>query len=110
MFSKWSISEISIITETLVFSRQLNIIYPFSLHLKYLPSFISCDISISKFRDLRIIVTQSELDRYGKEILLLNISTQEEPMTTLKGILDVVYIIVKDLAFFQIWFVTSIYL
>lgn len=84
MFSKLSISEASTIAETLAFSGQLSVVYPFLLHLKHLPSFMSRDISTSEFRDIGVIVAQTKLDKLGKEVLLLDTGTWKDPVIAFK--------------------------
>ena len=80
------------------------------MQLKYFSSFISRDISASEFQDVGVIVPQSVLERYKKEILLLNIvSAREELVTALRETLAVVYIVVEDLAFSLIQMVACIY-
>ncbi len=71
MFSISSISEASVIAETLAFSGQLSIVCPFPLHLKHLPSFMSCDISASEFLGIGVIDPRSVLDRREKDVFLL---------------------------------------
>ena len=103
MFSISSISEASVIAETLAFSGQLSIVCSFSLQLKHLPSFMSCDISASEFLGVGVINLQSMLDRCEKEVFLLGTTgAQEENVTAVKGILAVVCTVVEDLAFFLI--------
>ena len=103
MFSISSISEASVITETLAFFGQLSIVCPLSLQLKHLPSFISCDILTSKFLGVEVIDPRSVLDRHEKEVFLLGIAgAREENMTAFKGTLAIVCTIVEDLAFFLI--------
>ena len=100
MFSISSISEASVIAETLVFSGQLSIVYPLPLQLKHLPFFMSCDISASEFLGVRAINPRSVLDRRKKEEFLLGIAgAREENVTALKGTLAVVCTDVEDLAF-----------
>ncbi len=109
MFSISSISEVSVIAETLAFSRQLSIVCPFPLQLKRFPSFMSCDISASEFLGVRIIDPRSVLDRLEKEVFLLGTAgAQEENVTALKGTLAVVCTVVEDLAFSLIRSVTCI--
>ena len=103
MFLILSISETSVITETLAFSGKLSIICPLPLQLKHLPSFMSCDISTSEFLGVEVIDPRSVLDRRKKEVLLLGIaSTQKENVTALKRTLAVVCTVVEDLAFLLI--------
>ena len=109
MFSISSISEASVIAETLAFFGQLSIVCPLSLQLKHLPSFMSCDISASKFLSVEVIDPQSVLDRRKKEVFLLGIAgAQEKNVTAFKGILAVVCTVIEDLAFFLIRSVTCI--
>ena len=100
MFLILSISEASVIAETLAFFRQLSIICPLFLQLKHLPSFMSCDISASKFLGVGVIDPQSVLDRRKKEVFLLDIAgAREENVTAFKGTLAVVCTVIEDLAF-----------
>ena len=100
MFSILSISEIFVIAETLAFFGQLSIVCPLSLQLKYLPSFMSCDISASKFLGVGVIDPRSVLDRREKEVFLLGIvDAREENVTAFKETLAVVCTVVEDLAF-----------
>ena len=100
MFSISSISEASVIAEMLAFFEQLSIVYPLSLQLKHLPSFMSCDISASKFLGVEVIDLRSVLDRRKKEVFLLDIAgAREENVTAFKGTLAIVCTVVKDLAF-----------
>ena len=100
MFLISSISEASVIAETLAFFGQLSIVCPLSLQLKYLPSFMSCDISAFKFLGVGIIDPRSVLDRRKKEVFLLGIAgAREENVTAFKRTLAVVCTVVEDLAF-----------
>ena len=61
---------------------------------------MSCDISLSKFRGVGVIISQSMLDRRKKEVLLLDIvGAWEKLVTALKGILASICTVVEDLAF-----------
>ena len=103
MFLILSISETSVIAETLVFSGQLSIVCPLPLQLKHFSSFMSCDILVSKFLGIRVIDPRSILDRRKKEVFLLGTAgALEELVTALKGTLAIVCIVVEDLAFFLI--------
>ena len=103
MFSILSISEVSVIAETLEFSGQLSIVCPFPLQLKHFPSFMSCDISTSKFLGVRVIDPRSVLDKRKKKVFLLGTAgTWEENMTAFQGTLAVVCTVIEDLAFFLI--------
>ena len=105
-----SIFEASVITETLAFFGQLSIVCPLSLQLKHLPSFMSCDISASKFLGVGVIDPRSVLDRRKKEVFLLGIAgAQEKNVTAFKGTLAIVCIVVEDLAFSLIQSVACIY-
>ena len=109
MFSILSIFKASVIAKTLAFFGQLSIVCPFSLQLKHLSSFVSCDISASKYLGVRIIEPQSVLDRRKKEVFLFGIAgAQEENVTAFKGTLAIVCTGVKDLAFFSIQLVVCI--
>ena len=109
MFSILSISEASVIAKILAFFEQLNIICTFFLQLKHLLSFMSRDISVSKFRDVGVIVPQSVLDIHEKKVLLLDtISAWEELVIVLKEILVIVCTIVEDLVFSLIQLVACI--
>ena len=100
MFSISSISEASVIAETLAFFGQLSIVYSLSLQLKHLPSFMSCDISASKFLGIGVIDPQSVLDRRKKEVFLLGIAgAWEENVAVFKGTLAIVCTVVEDLTF-----------
>lgn len=103
MFSISFIYQAFVIKETLGFCGQLNIICSFLFQLKYLLSFMSCNISTCKFRGLKIMVPWTVLNRCEKKVLLWNIvDVWEELMVALKELLAVVYIIVEDIIFF--WF------
>ena len=103
MFLILSISKASLIAETLVFLRQLSIVCPLSLQLKHLPSFMSCDISVSKFLGIGVIDPRNVLDRRKKDIFLLGMAgAQEENVTAFKGTLAVVCTVVENLALFLI--------
>ena len=109
MFSISSISKASVITETLAFFGQLSIVCLLSLQLKHLPSYISCDISASKFLGVGVIDPQSVLDRRKKEVFLLGIAgAREENVTAFKRTLAVVCTVVENLAFFLIQLVACI--
>ncbi len=70
---------------------------------------MSCNISAFKFLGVGVINPQSMLDRYEKEIFLLDTTgAWEEPMTTLKGMLAIIHTIVEDLAFSLIRLVACI--
>ena len=100
MFSILSTCEASVITEILAFLGVLSIVCPLSLQLKHLPSFISRNVSASEFRFVGVIVPQSVLDRYEKEVLLLDIvGAQEELVTVFRETLAVVCTVIEDLAF-----------
>lgn len=63
---------------------------------------MSCNIFISKFRDLGTIVLLNKLDKRKKEVLLLDIiGIQKEFMITLKEVLVAILTPVENLAF--IW-------
>ena len=67
------------------------------------PSFISCNVSVSGFRCVRVIVPQSMLDRHEKEVLLLDtVGTWKELVSALRKTLAVICTIVENLAFFLI--------
>lgn len=103
MFSILFLFEASIIAETLVFLRQLSIVYSFFLQLKHFSSFISYDISTSKFLGIKVIDAWNVLDGSKKDVFLLNIAgAWKENIIALTKTLAVVYIIVEDLAFFLI--------
>lgn len=109
MFLISFISETSVIAETLAIPEQLSIVCLLLLQLKYLFSVMSCIMSISEIRDITVIVSWKILDRYKKEVLLLNtVDTQEKLLTALEKILSVVYTIVDNLSFFPIWYITFI--
>lgn len=92
------ISKVFIIAKTLAFSGSLSIVYSLFLQLKHFRSFMSHDISSSKFRDVRVIVSQSVLDKRKKVVLLFNkLETREEPVIALKGTLAIICTIVRDL-------------
>ncbi len=100
MFSISSISEASVIAEILAFSGQLSIVFPLPLQLKHLPSFMSCDISTSKFLGVGVIDPRSVLNRHEKDMFLLGtVGALEEPVTVLKRTLAVIRTVVEDLAF-----------
>ncbi len=100
MFSILSISEASVIAETLIFSGQLSIIYPLLLQLKHLPFFMSFNISVSKFLGVGVIDPRGILDRCKKEVFLLGtVDAQEESVTAFKGTLAIVCTVIEDLAF-----------
>ncbi len=100
MFSILSISEVSVIAETLAFSGQLSIVCPLPLQLKHLPFFMSCDISASEFLGVGVIDPRSVLNKCKKEVFLLGTAgAWEENVTALKGTLAVVCTVVEDLAF-----------
>lgn len=101
--------KVSVIAKNLAFFKQLNIIYFFFLKLTYFLFFISHNIFISKFQDIKIIVPQIILDRYKKKILILDIiSTQKKSIIVFKEILAMVCNVIKDLAFSLIQFVIYI--
>lgn len=103
MFLILSISETSVIAETLAFCGQLSIIYPFPLQLNHLFSFMSFDILTSKFLGVGVIDPRSILDRYEKKTFLLDTSgTWIKNMTAFKGLLSVICTIVEDMTFFLI--------
>ena len=74
MFSISSISEVSVIAETLAFSGQLSIVCPLPLQLKHLPSFMSFDNSASKFLGDGVRDPRSVLDRREKKSVLVGYS------------------------------------
>ena len=95
-----SISEVSVIAETLAFFGQLRIVCLFLLQLKYFLSFMSYDISTSKFLGVGVIDPQSVLDRRKKKVFLLGIADAwKENVTALKRNSAVVCTIVENLAF-----------
>ena len=100
MFSISFISKAFVIAETLAFFRQLSIVCPLSLQLKHLPSFMSCNISASKFLGVGVINPRNVLDKRKKEVFLLGIAgAWEENVTAFKGTLAVVCTVIEDLAF-----------
>lgn len=87
--------------EILAFSEQSSIVCFIVLQLKYLFFFINCDVSLFKFQDIRIIIPQNILDRDEKKMLLLDtVNTQKKLVISFKELLAVIYILIKDLAFF----------
>lgn len=72
---------------------------------------MSYDISASKFQCIKVIILQNILDRYKKKILLLDIiNVKQNLIIVFKRIFTIIYIIVEDLVFFLIQFITYIYL
>lgn len=63
---------------------------------------MNCDLFALKFRSIKVIVSQSKLDKCEKEILLLDTYIYEELITALKKTLAVVCTILKYLTFFLI--------
>ncbi len=62
-----------------------------------------CDISASKFLGIRVIGSQSVLNRYEKEVFLLGIvGALKKLITALKRTLAVFCIVVEDLTFLLI--------
>lgn len=85
MFSISLILKVFVIVETLAFSRQLSIIYLFSLQMKHFSFFMGYDISASEIQGIGVIVPQKVLDRCKKKMLILDIiSAWEKLVTALK--------------------------
>ena len=72
MFSISFIYKVFVIADILAFLGQLSIVCSFLLQLKYLLFFISSNVSASKFQGVGVIVPQNVLDKYKKEVLLLD--------------------------------------
>lgn len=67
------------------------------------------NISASKFPGIRVEVSHSMLDRYGKKLLILQtIDARKEFVIAPKWILAVAYIVVEHLALYFIWCIACI--
>lgn len=64
---------------------------------------MSLNIFTFKFQSKRVIILQNILDKYEKEMLLLDsVDAKKKLVAALKRRLSVIYTIIKDLAFFLI--------
>ena len=57
--------------KTLAFSRQFSILCVFTLRLIYFSCFISHDTFVLELYSIKVIISQSKLEKYEKKLILL---------------------------------------